>query len=79
MRLPTRLPVEHITLRSIPEASGSLSLFGTAINSLWRVDHTQPTGYDEPEIDLGGEADPAKCEAESATSGTHKSVALDAP
>jgi hypothetical protein len=30
MRLPTRLPVEHITLRSIPEASGSLSLFGTA-------------------------------------------------
>jgi len=56
IRLPKRLPVQqHITLRSTPAASGSLSLSWDRINSIWRVDHTKPTGYDEPEIDLGGD------------------------
>jgi len=55
VRLPHRLPVQYTTLRSIPDASGSIALLWDRICSMWRVDHTQPTGYAEPEIDLGGD------------------------
>jgi hypothetical protein len=50
-----KAPVQHITLRAIPKSSGSIPLLWDPIRSMWRVDHTQPTGYDEPEIDLGGD------------------------
>jgi hypothetical protein len=40
---------------AIPEVSGSILCFWTPIGSMWCVDRTQPTGYDVPEIDLGGD------------------------
>jgi hypothetical protein len=52
---PKRLPVPLTPLRSILDASGSISCFWTPIGSLWCVDRTHPTGYDGPEIDLGGD------------------------
>src|SRR6266568_4048521 len=55
VRRPQRLPVQPTPLRSIPDASGSISCFWAPIGPLWCVDRTHPTGYDVPEIDLGGD------------------------
>src|SRR5262249_47740789 len=55
VRRPQRLPVQPTPLHSISDASGSLSCFWAPIGPLWCVDRTHPTGYDGPEIDLGGD------------------------
>src|SRR3989475_9052348 len=48
VRRPKRLPVQPTPLRSIPDASGSISCFWAPIGPLWCVDRTHPTGSDVP-------------------------------